>query len=106
MTDAAPAASQVARPPRSWSDVGLAALMVILTPILKQGGMDIMSALISAVSAIVLTSWAMYLPHHLKQVGQLGRALARLAQQEAALDNRPHGTSHDGEGDLPRIVPR
>ncbi|MGW5722994.1 hypothetical protein ACWEVP_42960 [Amycolatopsis sp. NPDC003865] len=102
MIDAARAAPHGTRPPRPWSDVVLTMLMVILTPILKLGGLDIRFALIWAICAVVLTAWLISLPHYLFKAGQVGRLLSRLAQQEASRDNGGHASADDGR-DLPRI---
>ncbi|WP_086843015.1 hypothetical protein [Amycolatopsis kentuckyensis] len=106
MTVAAQAAPQPARP-RTWADVGLAALIVVFTPILRLGGMDIRSALFWATCVIVVVAWAITLPHYLVKVGKLSRLIAHLAQQQTMLDRQLRdGDRTDEENDDPPRIGR
>jgi hypothetical protein len=104
MTVAAQAAPEPARP-RTRVDVGWAALIVVLTPILRLGGMDIKSALVWATCVIVLVAWTIPLPHYLVKIGKLSRLISHLAQQQTMLDRQLHDGGHADEGNdgLPRI---
>jgi hypothetical protein len=103
MITTATAVAQPSRSPRTWADVGMVALIPILTAVLRLGGMDIWPALIAATSTIVLAVLAFTVPQAFTRVSDVLTALNNLQNRLEHLEQPPSG--NEPPGPVSRIGP-